>query len=70
MGREIVIMPGDNIDMQIDINEFYNERAAIMEHDGGLPRKLAELEAYKATVANFGTILEVTRLITTGGSKI
>lgn len=28
------------------ILEYYNERAAIAEHDGGLPRQKANLQAY------------------------
>jgi hypothetical protein len=29
-----------------DLIELYEERAAILEHDGGLPRHLAEQKAY------------------------
>jgi len=29
-----------------DLVEMYEERAAIIEHDGGLPRHLAEQKAY------------------------
>lgn len=32
-----------------DLREFYEERAAILEHDGGLPPEIAETEARKAT---------------------
>ena len=31
--------------MTADEFEIYNERAAIMEFDGGLPRKIAEIRA-------------------------
>lgn len=34
--------------------EFFNERAAIMEHDGGLSRTMAELKAIDETRDRFG----------------
>lgn len=35
---------------QVDLNDFYQERAAIIEYDGGLPRDLAEKAAYKELI--------------------
>ena len=34
-----------------DALEFFEERAAILEHEGGLPRVEAEAKAYALTVA-------------------
>ena len=39
--------PGDSTHVQTAIDEHLQERAAIMEYDGGLPRKLAETTARK-----------------------
>ena len=34
------------------MNDWYEERAAIMEYDGGMTREEAEIEAYKDMVKN------------------
>ncbi len=39
-----------------DITEHFAERASIMEHDGGLSRRLAEYESARATRAEFGRL--------------
>ena len=39
-----------------DTTEHFGERAAIMEHDGGLTRRVAEYESARATRAEFGRL--------------
>lgn len=34
------------------MNDWYEERAAIMEYDGGMTKEEAEIEAYKDMVKN------------------
>lgn len=37
-----------------DVFEFYDERAAVLEFDSGLPRFVAEQQAVEETAAKFG----------------
>lgn len=43
--------PGELSEVEL---EFYEERAAILEFDGGMCRKNAEIEAAKLTLIFFG----------------
>lgn len=36
-----------------DLRGFYDERAAILEYDGGVPRAAAEMQAFEATVSEW-----------------
>jgi hypothetical protein len=45
------MMPTDD-----DITEYFAERAAIAEHDGGLTRRVAEYNAARATRAEYGRL--------------
>lgn len=38
----------------IDLQELFEERAAIMEYDGGMTREQAEIEAWKDIMKNYG----------------
>lgn len=40
--------------MAIDLQELFEERAAIMEYDGGMTREQAEIEAWKDIMKNYG----------------
>lgn len=39
------------------MNEFFEERAAIMEYDGGLTKEQAEVEAYKDVKKNYNELV-------------
>ena len=38
----------------IDLQELFEESAAIMEYDGGMTREQAEIEAWKNIMKNYG----------------
>lgn len=46
---EILVALQEITDQTEDLAEYFNERAAILEYDGGLPRAEAELEAARIT---------------------
>ena len=51
-----------------DIRDFYEERAGLIEFDGGIPRREAESAALEQTAAQFGiTIEDAKRLIADAG---
>ena len=52
--RSVNIFRVNNDDLPEIEWEFYEERAAIMEFDGGLCREDAEIEAIKLTLIMFG----------------
>lgn len=37
-----------------DVRDFYEGRAALIEFDGGAPRRVAEIAAIKQTMIEFG----------------
>ncbi|MBN2132862.1 MAG: hypothetical protein JW741_25400 [Sedimentisphaerales bacterium] len=48
---EVETLPMSPTDLPADWHFFWDERAAIMEFDGGLPREQAEAAALAATIA-------------------
>ena len=40
-----------------DLEDWFEERAAIMEYDGGITREQAEIEAWKDTLENHKKII-------------
>jgi hypothetical protein len=53
----------------VDLRDFYEERAGILEFDGGLPRSDAEYQALAETAVEFGlTVEEVRRLTAQAGT--
>lgn len=56
--------------METDIIDYYEERAAIREYDGGQVRQIAEREAVKDTARSFSITLEQVRRIAMGGGDL